>query len=149
MSTECSKYREIRQRFDVSRSTLRAVQVERAAHMDEVRATRRRYHDDIMRASRDETFQTVSFDGTDSTTCRVPYEWAKQVRNEAVQGNYVQQKIQTVLMHGVGLHFHVIQPYMEQGGNATVETLLHSLSFLSKKVKEVRLQFDGKIPLIT
>jgi hypothetical protein len=61
----------------------------------------------------------------------------------------VQQKIQSVLIHGKALLFYVAQPYMELGMNLSVSTVVDALRYVDPRTEIVRFQFDGEIsPII-
>ena len=119
------------------------IRVHMQKHHDRVRNLRRFYMEDIKRAEHDPTFQTITFDGSDTRTCQCPQRWRAMQHNDTPENCYVNQKIQTVLMHGRALNMYVAMPFMECGATLTVSTLLDSLEYMDPRVEEIRFQFDG------
>ncbi len=142
--TECRELRNAMERGGLTLEERRELKQAKAEHKKVCRDLRLQYIMESHRALRDVSFQTLAFDGTDSATCRVPYEWAVAVRNEWPKNSVVQQKVQTVLAHGQFLHFYVLQPYVKLGADATTSTLVHALGCLAPEVRVVRFQFDGE-----
>ena len=103
------------------------------------------YQKDVQRATWDEKFATIIFDGTDSSYCYVPQAWREHVRVEQESNSFVEQKIQSVLIHGVALSFYVVTPFVSTGMDLTVSVLLDALSLLSPEVETVRFQMDGEL----
>jgi hypothetical protein len=129
----------------VTRAELKLIAEERARHREDIRALRLLYMDDIQKAQTSYKFQTIVFDGTNSNTCKCPQGWRSHVRNEQGNNTYVQQKIQSVLIHGVILLFYVVTPHVELGMNLTVSTLLDALQYVDPRTEIVRFQYDGKL----
>lgn len=63
--------------------------------------------------------------------------------NDTPENSFVEQKIQTVLIHGKALNMYVAMPFMECGASLTVSTILDSLEHIDPRVETVRFQFDG------
>ena len=64
---------------------------------------------------------------------------------EQESNSFVEQKIQSVLIHGVALSFYVVTPFVSTGMDLTVSVLLDALSLLSPEVETVRFQMDGEL----
>ncbi len=62
---------------------------------------------------------------------------------EQASDSCVEQKIQSVLIHGVALCFYVAVPFVPKGMDLTVSVLLDALLLLPPEVQFVRFQFDG------
>jgi hypothetical protein len=101
------------------------------------------YQRDIARALEDPSFRVVTFDGADQAKTRVPQDWRKNVHGDYVKHSALVQKLQTVLMHGTGIRFYVVPPFISKGMDLTVFSILDSLWDVPPSVEEVRLQFDG------
>ena len=101
------------------------------------------YQQDIQRAERDFTFQTIAFDGTNSNTCKCPLSWRAAVHDDNADGTFVPQKIQSVLMYGVALIFYVATPYVPLGMDLTVSTLIDAIQYIDPRTRVVRFQYDG------
>jgi hypothetical protein len=114
-----------------------------AAHLQHINSLRACYMHDVERAKNCPTFQTITFDGSDTKTCAVPQRWRQKVHNESPDGAVLEQKIQTVLIHGKALNMYICTPYMRKGSAFTVSTLLDSLTYVDDAVECVRFQFDG------
>ena len=54
------------------------------------------------------------------------------------------QRIQTVLMHGLRLMFYVFPPFVAKGADVTVSCLMNAIMHIPPEVRSVRLQVDGK-----
>ena len=65
------------------------------------------------------------------------------MRDEQPDGTYMQQKIQSVLIHGRALLFYVVPPYVETGMNLSVSALMDALQYVDPRTEVVRFQFDG------
>ena len=65
------------------------------------------------------------------------------MRNEALENSYVDQKMQTVLVHHRKLFFFMIGPFVARGANLTASTLLAALQGIDPKVRIIRFQHDG------
>jgi hypothetical protein len=146
-TTKCMECDELHCRASsstVSRAELKQIAEERARHREDIRTLRLLYMEDIQRAQSSYKFQTIVFDGTNSNTCKCPQDWRSYVRNEQGNNTYVQQKIQSVLIHGVALIFYVVTPNVELGMNLTVSTLLDALQYLDPRTEIVRFQYDGE-----
>jgi hypothetical protein len=126
-----------------SKDQLLMIRIHIQKHHDRIRNLRRFYMEDIKRAEHDSTFQTITFDGSDTRTCQCPQRWRAMQHNDTAENCYVNQKIQTVLMHGRALNMYVCMPFMESGAALTVSTLLDSLEDMDASVEEIRFQFDG------
>jgi hypothetical protein len=126
-----------------SRAELQQVAQDRALHRQDIMSLRQFYLRDILRAERDYTFQTIAFDGTNSNTCKCPLSWRSYFRDEQAEGTFVQQKIQSVLIHGVALIFYVVTPCVPLGMNLTVSSVIDALQYLKPTTRAVRFQFDG------
>jgi len=147
-TTKCDVCENLRVRARAIRATKREldeVKKERKKHRDDIRALREYYHKDVLRASYDATFATVIFDGTDSSYCMCPQSWRGMVRMEQSSDSHVEQKIQSVLIHNVGLFFYVVVPFVTKGMDLTVSVLLDALTNLPPTVETVRFQFDGML----
>jgi hypothetical protein len=114
-----------------------------AAHLEHIKSLRACYMDDVEKAKNTTTFQTITFDGSDTKTCEVPQRWRQKVHNESPDGAVLEQKIQTVLIHGKALNMYICTPCMKKGAALTVSTLLDSLTHVDDAVECVRFQFDG------
>jgi len=146
-TTKCSKCEDLRCRarsIGVTTKELNEIKAERKKHREDIRALRERYQADVQRASHDPTFATIIFDGTDSSYCICPQTWRGMVRMEQASDSCVEQKIQSVLIHGVALCFYVAVPFVPKGMDLTVSVLLDALLLLPPEVQFVRFQFDGQ-----
>ncbi len=112
-------------------------------HHDRIRNLRMFYMQDIKKAELDHTFQTIAFDGSDTRTCHCPQRWRAMLHNDSPENSFIEQKIQTVLIHGKALNMYVAMPFMECGASLTVSTILDSLENVDPRVETVRFQFDG------
>lgn len=119
------------------------IRTRHAAHLEHIKSLRACYMNDIEKAKNSPTFQTITFDGSDTKTCEVPQRWRQKVHNESPDGAVLEQKIQTVLIHGKALNMYICTPYMKKGSALTVSTLLDSLTHVDDAVECVRFQFDG------
>ena len=126
-----------------TRAELKDCKQKRKQHRDDIRALRMRYHEDVQRSLVDPTFQVVTFDGADQAKTRVPQEWRRNVHGDYIHNGALIQKLQTVLMHGVGIRFYISPPFISKGMDLTVFTLMDSLFTLPTTVDTVRLQYDG------
>ena len=126
-----------------SRADLLLVAADRAQHRQDIMTLRSYYLRDIQRAERDYTFQTIAFDGTNSNTCKCPLTWRAAVHDEQADGTFVQQKIQSVLIHGVALVFYAVTPCVPLGMDLTVSTLVDALQYVDPRTRVVRFQYDG------
>jgi len=146
-STKCDVCDELHQQY-VNVKTTRMeqdnIKQQRIAHIGVIMALRNYYMSDVERAMRDYRFQTIAFDGTNSNTCKCPASWRSQLRDEQADNTYVQQKIQSVLIHGKALIFYAAQPYVELGMNLSVSTVLDALEYVDPRTEIVRFQFDGE-----
>lgn len=145
-TTKCMECDELHTRASsstVSRAELKLIAEERARHREDIRALRLLYMDDIQKAQSSYKFQTIVFDGTNSNTCKCPQDWRSYVRDEKGNNTFVQQKIQSVLIHGVALVFYVVTPNIELGMNLTISTLLDALQYIDPRTEVIRLQYDG------
>ncbi len=113
-------------------------------HQSRIRQLRMFYMHDIQRSNVDDTFQTIVFDGSDTRTCRCPQRWRATLHNDTPENSVVEQKIQTVLVHGKALNMYVALPFMECGASLTVSTILDALEYVDPKVQTIRFQFDGE-----
>ncbi len=129
---------------DISRAETLRLRKELADHHEEISELRRFYMRDIVRAGEDETVQTIIFDGSDTNACHCPHRWRQEVNGEALENTYIDQKMQTVLLHHKKLFFFMSPPYVRRGANLTASTLLHVLPYISPKVRTLRIQHDGK-----
>ncbi len=127
----------------ITRQRLAECKAKRESHFKHIKELRMCYHRDWTRSLTDPSFQVVTFDGADQAKTRVPQEWRKNVHGDYLQHSALIQKLQSVLMHGVGIHFYIIPPFISKGMDCTVLTILHSLWALPPSVEEIRLQFDG------
>jgi len=128
----------------VTRAELKAIAEARAEHRDDIRSLRLRYMDDIQRAQSSFRFQTIVFDGTNSNTCKCPQDWRAHLRNEKSNNTFVQQKIQSVLIHGVALLFYVVTPTVSLGMNLTISSLMDALQYVDPRTEAIRFQYDGE-----
>ncbi len=145
-TTKCMKCEDLRSRaraIGVTAKDLENIKMERKKHRDEIRALREFYHRDVQRANSDPTFASIIFDGTDSSYCICPQSWRGMVRMEQATDTFVEQKIQSVLIHGVGLYFYVVVPFVSKGMDLTVSVLLDALTVIPPEVQYIRFQFDG------
>jgi len=145
-TTKCSICEDLRCRarsIGVTTKELNTIKAERKKHREDIRALRERYQADVQRASHDPSFATIIFDGTDSSYCICPQTWRGMVRMEQASDSCVEQKIQSVLIHGVALCFYVAVPFVPKGMDLTVSVLLDALLLLPPEVQFVRFQFDG------
>jgi hypothetical protein len=129
----------------VTRAQLAEIAEDRIQHRHDIRSLRLRYMDDIQRSHSSYKFQTIVFDGTNSNTCKCPMNWRAHIRDEQAKNTFVQQKIQSVLIHGVALLFYVVTPFVPLGMNLTVSTLMDSLQYLDPRTEVVRFQYDGML----
>jgi len=146
-TTKCRACDELHQRASaahVTRQELQEIAVARAHHRDEIRELRMLYMDDIQKAHSHYNFQTIVFDGTNSNTCRCPENWRAYIRDEQGNNTYVQQKIQSILIHGVALIFYVVTPCVSLGMNLTISSLLDALQYVDPRTEVVRFQYDGE-----
>ena len=146
-STKCDMCDELHKRYidiNATKQDLENIRHQRTLHIACIMNLRSYYMADVERAMRDYRFQTVAFDGTNSNTCKCPLSWRSQMRDEQPEGTYLQQKIQSVLIHGKVLVFYVVPPYVANGMNLSVSTVLDSLQYLDPRTEVVRFQFDGK-----
>ncbi len=65
------------------------------------------------------------------------------MRSEYEKDSNLQQKLQTILIHGEKLLFYVAPPFISRGMDLSVSTLLDALLYVKPTVEVVRLQFDG------
>jgi len=147
-TTKCADCDELHRRASLStvtRAELKIIGEERARHREDIRALRLLYMDDIQKAQTSYRFQTIVFDGTNSNTCKCPQDWRSYVRNEQGNNTYIQQKIQSILIHGTALLFYVVTPYVELGMNLTISTLMDALQYLDPRTEIVRFQYDGRV----
>jgi hypothetical protein len=145
-STKCDMCDELHKRYidaNASKLDLDNIREQRTLHIACIMNLRSFYMSDVERAMRDYRFQTIAFDGTNSNTCKCPLSWRSQLRDEQPEGTFVQQKIQSVLIHGKALVFYAIPPYVENGMNLSVSTVLDSLQYVDPRTEVVRFQFDG------
>jgi hypothetical protein len=145
-TTKCEICDELHTRassLGVTRAQLAEIAEARIQHRHDIRSLRLRYMDDIQRSHSSYKFQTIVFDGTNSNTCKCPMNWRAHIRDEQAKNTYVQQKIQSVLIHGVALLFYVVTPFVPLGMNLTVSTLMDSLQYLDPRTEVVRFQYDG------
>lgn len=139
----CEGLRKIAITRGITREELVVCKAKREAHYKHIRELRMLYHRDWTRSLTDPKFQVITFDGADQAKTRVPQEWRKNVHGEYVSNSALVQKLQSVLMHGKGIRFYVIPPFISKGMDCTVLTIVHSLWELPPSVEEIRLQFDG------
>jgi hypothetical protein len=139
----CEELRDISTNRKATRAQLIEAKDKRARHRAFIRELRLRYHEDCQRALHDPRFQTITFDGADQAKTRVPQEWRKNVRGEYISDASLHQKLQTILIHGIGIWFFVSTPCIPKGMDLTVLSILQVLSELPDTVEEVRMQFDG------
>ena len=118
----------------------------RSTHLDHVFALRKPYEDSKVRCQTDRTFQSIIIDGADNQKCSCPHQWRYHVRREEKPDSAVEQKIETVIVHGTVTNFYVCPPFIPTGMNLTVSVLLDSLLDVPPEVEVLRIQFDG-IPL--
>lgn len=145
-TTKCAECDELHARASsstVTRADLKLIAEEHARHREDIRSLRLLYMEDIQKAQSSYRFQTIVFDGTNSNTCKCPQDWRSYVRNEQGNNTYVQQKIQSVLIHGVALLFYVVTPTVELGMNLTISTLQDALQYVDPRTEIVRFQYDG------
>ena len=143
--TVCDELRSRATEQNATRADLLLVSEDRARHRQDIMIFRNYYLRDIQRAERDFTFQTIAFDGTNSNTCRCPLNWRAAVHNEQADGTFVQQKIQSILIHGVALLFYVAEPHVHTGMDLTVSTLIDALQYVDPRTRIVRFQYDGEL----
>lgn len=109
---------------------------------------RQLYIDDTQRAKHDYTFQTITFDGTNSSSCNCPQSWRAMVHDEAQDGTFVPQKIQSVLIHGVCLLFYIVPPFVANGMDLTVSCLVDAMQHVDPRTRTIRFQYDGEDPYV-
>ena len=113
-------------------------------HHQTIHELRAFYMNAISRAANDDTFQTVIYDGSDTNSCKCPHRWRQHMRNEAESNTFIEQKIQTVLIHQRKLLFFMAPEFVPRGGNLTASCVLASLPYIGPEVRVVRFQHDGK-----
>ena len=146
-TTKCATCDDLHRRASaiaVTRAELKAIAEARAEHRDDIRSLRLRYMDDIQRAQSTYRFQTIVFDGTNSNTCKCPQDWRAHMRDEKSNNTFVQQKIQSILIHGVALLFYIVTPTVPLGMNLTISTLMDALQYIDPRTEVVRFQYDGE-----
>ena len=145
MSLTCAVCDELRKRSINAKSNSELLQIREffQNHRNRIRQLRMFYMQDIQRSQNDPTFQTIAFDGSDTRTCRCPQRWRAMLHNDTPENSFVEQKIQTVLVHGKALNMYVAMPFMECGASLTVSTILDALEYVDARVETVRFQFDG------
>jgi hypothetical protein len=127
-----------------NREELARVREARIVHHKDIMELRQLYVDDTQRAKHDFRFQTIAFDGTNSNTCNCPQDWRSSVRGEAVEGTFVPQKIQSVLIHGRALVFYVVPPFVKSGMDLTVSCLIDAMQYVDPRTRVIRFQYDGR-----
>ena len=87
----------------------------RSSHLDHVFALRKPYEDSKVRCQTDRTFQSIIIDGADNQKCSCPHQWRYYVRREEKPDSAVEQKIETVIVHGTVMNFYVCPPFIPTG----------------------------------
>ena len=130
---------------NLTREKRQSLEIARVAHSKKIQALRQCYEQDIITARSDDGFATITTDGTNSEVSGCPQGWRAEVHGENTNTKQqVQQKIQSVLIHGRCLQFYVFTPVTQSGMNMTCSVLLKAMLQLDGRVKKVRLQVDGE-----
>ena len=128
---------------NLTRADIKFICDKRDCHRRLIRQLRMRYTDAIVRATTEQGFQTITTDGADSAKCHVPQAWRSNVHHELSEDDMMEQKMQTVLMHGIGLRFYPFGPFVAHGMNKTVSVLLDTLLDIPVELRILRWQIDG------